>query len=106
MTAIIALDLGTAAGWDLRTANGQTLSGAQNFRLGRFKGGGMRYLRFRGWLAEVLANAGGIGAVYFEEVRRHAGVDTAHAYGGFLATLTAWANTTQSPTAECRWARS
>ncbi len=29
--------------------------------------------------------AGGIDAVYFEEVRRHVGVDAAHAYGGFLA---------------------
>lgn len=31
-----------------------------------------------------------LGAIYFEEVRRHIGVDAAHAYGGFLATLTAW----------------
>lgn len=28
--------------------------------------------------------------MYFEEVRRHAGVDAAHAYGGLLATLTAF----------------
>lgn len=28
--------------------------------------------------------------MYFEEVRRHASTDAAHAYGGFLATLTAW----------------
>ena len=34
--------------------------------------------------------AGGVGTVYFEEVRRHVGVDAAHCYGGFLATLTAW----------------
>lgn len=90
MTAILALDLGTTTGWTLRMADGQTVSGAQSFKPGRFEGGGMRYLRFRGWLAEVLANAGGVEAVYFEEVRRHAGVDAAHAYGGFLATLTAW----------------
>jgi Holliday junction resolvasome RuvABC endonuclease subunit len=28
--------------------------------------------------------------VYFEEVRRHASTDSAHVYGGLLATLTAW----------------
>ena len=32
----------------------------------------------------------GLAAVYFEEVRRHAGTDAAHLYGGFLATLTSW----------------
>lgn len=32
----------------------------------------------------------GLDAVYFEEVRRHRGVDAAHIYGGFLANLSAW----------------
>lgn len=50
----------------------------------------MRYLRFRGWLDGFAADAAEIGAVYFEEVRRHVGTDAAHLYGGFLATLTAW----------------
>ena len=31
-----------------------------------------------------------LAAIYFEEVRRHAGTDAAHLYGGFLATLTSW----------------
>jgi hypothetical protein len=35
--------------------------------------------------------------VYFEEVRRHAGVDAAHAYGGFMAHLTAWCEHHQIP---------
>ena len=90
MSTIMAVDLGTTTGWAMRTTDGSTVSGTQSFKPGRFEGGGMRYLRFRAWLAEVLVGAGGIGAVYFEEVRRHAGVDAAHAYGGFLATLTAW----------------
>jgi Holliday junction resolvasome RuvABC endonuclease subunit len=38
----------------------------------------------------LAADAGGIGTVYFEEVRRHLGTDAAHLYGGFLAMLTAW----------------
>ena len=50
----------------------------------------MRFLRFRGWLAEVAALSGGVARVVFEEVRAHAGTDAAHIYGGFLAHLSAW----------------
>lgn len=86
---ILALDLGTTTGWALAGADGLIVSGSHSFRPGRFDGGGMRFLRFKRWLAE-LAGEGGLGAVYFEEVRRHAGVDAAHAYGGFMGVLTAW----------------
>jgi Holliday junction resolvasome RuvABC endonuclease subunit len=57
----------------------------------------MRYLRFRRWLTETKAAVGVVDEVSFEEVRRHAGVDAAHAYGGFLATLTAWCEHHQIP---------
>ena len=50
----------------------------------------MRYLRFGKWLDQTLDVTGGIDAVYYEAVRRHIGTDASHAYGGFLATLTAW----------------
>ncbi len=56
----------------------------------RFSGGGMRLLRFKGWLTEVKNTAAGIDAVYLEEVRRHAGTSAAQIYGGFLAHVTAW----------------
>jgi hypothetical protein len=95
--AILALDLGTTTGWALRTADGRIASGTQSFRPGRYEGGGMRFLRFRRWLAETKAAADGIAEVHFEEVRRHIGVDAAHAYGGFLATLTAWCEHHQIP---------
>lgn len=88
--ATLALDLGTSTGWALLTADGRTVSGTESFKPGRFEGGGMRYLRFRRWLTELKGTTEGLEAVYFEEVRRHIGVDAAHAYGGFLATLTAW----------------
>lgn len=88
---ILALDLGTTTGWAALTAEQSVVSGTITFRPGRYEGGGMRYLKFTNWLNEVRATLGGtIGAVYFEEVRRHLGVDAAHAYGGFLAHLTAW----------------
>ena len=66
------------------------MSGTAHFRPRCFEGGGMRYLRFERWLNETRDVSGAINAVYFEEVRRHLGVDAAHAYGGFLASLTAW----------------
>ena len=104
---ILALDLGTTTGWALRSANGPVAHGFVSFKSQRFEGGGMRYLRFGRWLADMLALSGsqtgsqtnltGIGAVYFEEVRRHHGVDAAHVYGGLLATLTAWCEHHQIP---------
>ncbi len=88
--AILALDLGTTTGWALRLATGQILHGSVSFRPSRFDGGGMRFVRFSAWLDTLIADAGSLEAIYFEEVRRHLGVDAAHLYGGFLATLTAW----------------
>jgi len=89
--SLLALDLGTTTGWALRTPQCVILSGTVSFRPSRYDGGGMRYLRFQAWLEELVEDAGGLSAVWFEEVRRHAGTDAAHVYGGLLATLTAWA---------------
>ena len=87
---IVALDLGTRTGWAIRLADGAIASGMSEFRPGRFQGGGMAFLRFRSWLDELQRNSGPIGAVFFEEVRRHLGTTAAHIYGGFLGHLTAW----------------
>jgi hypothetical protein len=65
--------------------------GPVSLRPGRFDGGGMRYLRFTNWLTEIDQLAGPVAAIWFEEVRRHAGTDASHIYGGLMATLTAWA---------------
>jgi Holliday junction resolvasome RuvABC endonuclease subunit len=94
---ILALDLGQHTGWALRTTDGVITSGTAQFRPGRFEGGGMVYLRFRGWLQELDETAGGIGAVFFEEVVRHLGTAASHAYGGYLAHLTAWAEALRLP---------
>ena len=87
---ILALDLGTHTGWALAHRDGTVTSGTEHFKPQRFEGGGMRFLRFKRWLGEVQSSSGEVSAVYFEEVRRHAGVDAAHAYGGFMGHLTAW----------------
>lgn len=96
-TTILALDLGTHTGWALTTRDGSITSGTEHFKPQRFEGGGMRYLRFKRWLAEIKQCSDGIDTVFMEEVRRHAGVDAAHAYGGFLATLTSWCEHHQIP---------
>lgn len=95
--AVLALDLGTTTGWALRTSDGRIVSGTQDFRPRRFEGGGMRYLRFTDWLLELAMLSRGIGRVVFEEVRRHAGTDAAHIYGGFLGALTSWCEEHEIP---------
>lgn len=90
MTTILALDLGTTTGWAMRLADGSVVSGTMEFKPGRYEGGGMRFLRFRSWLDHLEFSAKTIDLLHFEEVRRHAGTDAAHIYGGFLAHLTAW----------------
>lgn len=93
---ILALDLGTRCGW-AAVFERQILSGVAEFRPGRFEGGGMRYLRFRTFLGECAARTSGLRAVFFEEVRAHAGTDAAQIYGGLLATLTAWCESIKVP---------
>ncbi|MCL4556520.1 MAG: hypothetical protein M1572_06510 [Gammaproteobacteria bacterium] len=93
---ILALDLGTTTGWAL-TQNGQVHSGSQSFKPQRFDGGGMRYLRFQRWLNELNQVENPIAMVVFEEVRRHVSTDSAHAYGGFMATLTSWCEAQKIP---------
>ena len=95
--AVLALDLGTTTGWAMKLADDVIVSGTMTFRPGRYEGGGMRYLRFRSWLEEMHRQAPTLVAVYFEEVRRHAGTDAAHIYGGFLAHLAAWCEQKRLP---------
>ena len=87
---LLALDLGTTTGWAIRGFDGLITSGTVSFKPSRYDGGGMRYLRFNNWLSEIDRLSGPIEAIYFEEVRRHAGTDAAHVFGGLLAVLTSW----------------
>jgi hypothetical protein len=87
---ILALDLGTTTGWAIRDFDGLITSGTASFKPGRYDGGGMRYLRFTNWLTELDRLSGPIATIWFEEVRRHAGTDAAHVYGGLMASLTSW----------------
>jgi len=97
LQTILTLDLGTTTGWALRSRDETIASGTESFKPHRFEGGGMRFLRFKRWLGELRNSAERLDAVYFEEVRRHAGVDAAQIYGGFMAHLTAWCEHHQIP---------
>lgn len=96
-SSLLALDLGTKTGWALARPDGHVLSGTAEFRPGRFEGGGMRFIRFVDWLTELSISAWGYKRIVFEEVRRHIGTDAAHAYGGFLATLTSFCEEHEIP---------
>jgi Holliday junction resolvasome RuvABC endonuclease subunit len=54
VTPVLALDLATSTGWALRERNGVVTSGVQRFELGRGESPGMRWLRFRRWVREVI----------------------------------------------------
>ena len=88
--SLLCLDLGTFTGFALRTGDGAIVSGTVSFKPSRYDGGGIRYLRFRAWLDSMAQDAAGIGAVHYEEIRRHLSTDAGHVFGGLLATLTAW----------------
>jgi Holliday junction resolvasome RuvABC endonuclease subunit len=92
----LALDLGTDTGWACLEPERTVTHGWASFKPSRFQGGGMRYLIFRRWLDEFVQLAP-FGEVVFEEVRRHAGVDASHIYGGLMATLTAWCEEKKIP---------
>lgn len=93
--SVLTLDLGTTSGWCLRQGS-STVSGSWNLKGDRYEGGGMRFLRFRGKLDEV-AKLTDIRGVFYEEVRRHAGTDAAHIYGGLQAVLTSWCEERKIP---------
>ena len=92
---LLALDLGTKCGWklgDLRLS----LSGVWDLAGTRFSGGGMRFVHFHKQLVDVTAQLRP-DLVLYEEVRRHLSTDSAHVYGGLMATLTAWCECDELP---------
>lgn len=93
---ILALDLGSKTGWATHN-HGHITSGVLEFKVDRFEGGGMRYLKFKQAIQNLHGVQKGLDLVVFEEVRRHVGTTAAHVYGGFLAHLTAWCEVERIP---------
>lgn len=54
MMPILALDVASKTGWALRDSRGNITSGMQSFELTRWESHGMRQLRFRKWIREML----------------------------------------------------
>lgn len=82
MFIVAGLDLGAKCGYAVLTEQGyRVISGT--WRLGKRSGAAMQGFedRLEGLLAE------GISAVGYEKVRRHRGVEAAHAYGAYEAIV-------------------
>ena len=92
---LLALDLGTNCGFCCGNAQ-NSVSGTWSLKQNRFDGGGMRYVKLRGKLNEML-NAYKFDQVAYEEVRSHIGTDAAHVYGGMMAILTEWCELNNIP---------
>jgi Holliday junction resolvasome RuvABC endonuclease subunit len=87
---LLAIDIGTTTGWARCSRDGTVHSGSQSFAPRRMEAAGQRWLKFRAFLVEQRQQAGDIHAVYYEDVKQHAGTLAAHVYGGFLACLEMW----------------
>lgn len=95
--AVLALDLGTHAGWALRWADGRIESGAMNFSPAGSDHEGLRFLRFRAWLHDTKRRVELAGEAIVEIV--YEAVDfvmagqaySAHVWGALWGTVTAWA---------------
>lgn len=85
---VLAIDPGTLCGWALGTCEADVMVGHWTLRPSRYESSGMKYVKFANSLAELLdGEATRPDLVLYEEVRKHKGVDAAHAYGGFTAVL-------------------
>jgi len=80
---ILALDLGSNAGYAVRRRDGRVAHGTESFsRWSKAQRG----LRFQSWLSGLLSGHD-VHLVVYEDVRRHEGVDAAHLYGLFEGLL-------------------
>lgn len=83
---ILALDLGTKLGWAIRARDGRIVHGTEAFTPRKSWTPGQRWLRARSFLTDVIVRHQ-VHAIAYEDVKRHAGTDAAHAYGAFLCLV-------------------
>ncbi len=96
MKRILALDPATVTGFCVGTSS-MHVSGVWNLSPRRFDGGGMRFVKLEARLNEILKAYGSLDAVFYEEVRRHKGVDAAHIYGGLIGKIGEWCEQHEIP---------
>ncbi|WP_315132834.1 hypothetical protein [Achromobacter marplatensis] len=83
---ILALDLGTKLGWAVLSRDGRIVHGTEAFTPRKSWTPGQRWLRARSFLTDVIVRHQ-VHAIAYEDVKRHAGTDAAHAYGAFLCLV-------------------
>jgi len=88
--AVLALSLGHRLGWAALSTAGTITSGRMSVVAASDERPGLRFLRLRAWLTQAKAAAGGLRAVVFDEATGPQALAEAHAYGGLVATVTAW----------------
>ena len=95
---LLALDLGTNLGYAVGEGKNPIRYGTHNLANKKGDGAGMRFLRFRQWL-DLVHVTWGVSEIGFELVpgAAHVSGDAAHAYGGYTATLQAWAEEHKIP---------
>lgn len=86
---ILSLDLATNTGWAMNE-NGWKVSGVQMFDVKRGESPGMRFLRCRSWLNELLTLKGKIDAIVYEQAHHRGGSATAVGVG-LVTTVQAFA---------------
>jgi hypothetical protein len=92
--ATLALDLGTNTGFAILRADGRIESGTARFAPKENEGPGVRFVRFRRWLAEVKESHPDVSRIVYERVVFGGGAPgkghqtyAAQVYGGFLAIV-------------------
>lgn len=83
---ILALDLGTKLGWAVRARDGAVWRGTEVFTPRKSWTPGQRWLRARSFVTDLVVRHQ-VHAIAYEDVKRHAGTDAAHAYGAFLCLV-------------------
>ena len=83
---ILALDLATKTGWALQDRDGQILSGVKEFPLKRGESRGIRFLRFRKWLREIL-ETGNFGCRFCDNTPGVIVYEQAHHRGGYATEV-------------------
>ncbi len=92
MSNCLSLDLGTKTGFCVFKFEDDGIkvskSGTRNFSQPSKAHLGRRFVCFRDWLIRIIAECN-IGAVYYEQVYGHTGIQASHVYGGFLYHMAA-----------------
>lgn len=95
---IIGIDPGTSCGWAILRDGERLASGVWDLSSSRHEGGGMRYVRCRSYLSELLDAYDEFDVlVAYEEVARHRGTAAAHVYGGIVAVIQSECESMQVP---------